>query len=205
VATISYKPRQRKTDLTPDQWAQYDQLNATEHLPIRPAAKRLQISYSRLQRALKARHDACSNGTAPSVLPEYQSTPTALERTIVKGEPVSTLPEYPSVPAYYHLQHQVDHLQSQVDVLTAFMATMQQHPAYHPSVPARVPEYTAPREWKKSGAEFAVDMPDQLRAYAKAHGMQVREVIDLALREFLAAHEAPLPVPNSGDKAVPDA
>jgi hypothetical protein len=186
IMSIPEKSRQAKSDLTAAQWAPYDQLQATEHLSIRPAAKRMHISFSRLQRALKARHDASANGTAPSVPARVPSTPTALESTIVTGEPVSTLPEYPSAPAYYHLQHQVDALQSQVDVLSAFMATIQQHPTYRAQCTASVPEYTAPREWKKSGAEFAVDMPDQLRAYAKAHGRQVREVLDLALRRFFA-------------------
>jgi hypothetical protein len=185
MTNIPQKPHQRKPDLTPEQWAQYDRLkDDPQHYSSRAIVKMMDLPYARAWRAVQARLPVPLNGTAPSV---PASTPTALERTIVKGEPVSTLPEYPSTPAYYHLQHQVDALQQQVEVLTAFMATIQQHPTYDPRSTPSIPEYSTPRAWKKSGVEYAADMPDQLGAYAKAHGMQVREVVDLALRRLFAA------------------
>jgi hypothetical protein len=119
-------------------------------------SKQLNTNFRAVYRALNG------NGT-PSTL-------TSLERAIVIGEPVSAFSEYPSTPQYQNLQQQVDHLQQQIDVLTAFMGTIQQQLAYHPNSTPRV----------------AVDVPDRLRAYAKAHGMQVREVIDLALRHLFA-------------------
>jgi excisionase family DNA binding protein len=139
-----------------------------------------------------------SHNGAPSTL----STPNALERTIIIGEPISTPPEYPSTPGHDLLLQRVDAHDQQLDVLEAFMKPVEQHPSYRKSSTPSTPEYTVPRKWKKSGTEFAVDMPDQLRAYPKAHGLQVREVIDQTLREFFAAHEAPLPVPAHGHQEV---
>jgi hypothetical protein len=176
----------------PDPLRQFFQFVETHpELSQRQIAAHFKIGQATVSRRLDARANVPVNGTEPSVPPEYQSTPTALERTIVKGEPVSALSEYPSAPAYYHLQHQVDQLQQQVDVLTAFMSTLQQHPTYDSRSTPRVPEYTAPQAWKKSGVEYAVDMPNQLRAYAKAHGMQVREVVGLALRRLFTEGVAP--------------
>jgi hypothetical protein len=124
-----------------------------------------------------------SNGT-PST-PSTPSTPTSLERTIVIGEPVSAPPEYPSTPEHVELVQRVDAHDRRLDVLEAFMQDRLRQPAYPPKSTPSVPEYTTPREWKKSGVEYAVDIPDKLRAYAKAHGMQVREVVDLAIRRLL--------------------
>jgi hypothetical protein len=169
-----------------------DRLKA-EGLSYRKIADRLKTNFQAVYRA--------HHRVVPSV-PSVPGTPTALERTIVTGEPVSTPPEYPSAPVHDVLVQRVDAQDQRLDVLEAFMRAMEQHPMVRQGVSApSTPEYTAPREWKKSGAEFAVDMPDRLRAYAKAHGRQVREVIDQALRAFLTAHEAPPPVQSPGGKA----
>jgi hypothetical protein len=171
-------------------------LHDNDGKPFREIAGLLHSNYSAVWRAYYA---ALANGTPASA----PSTPTARERTIVIGEPVSTPPEYPSTPAEDVFVHRVDAHDQRLDVLEAFMREMQQQARVlqHASAPS-TPQYTTPREWKKSGAEFAVDVPEKLRAYAKAHGLQVREVIDMALREFLAAHDTSLSVPTSGDEGV---
>jgi hypothetical protein len=165
-----------------------DRLHAEGH-SYRKIAARLNTNY---QAVWRAHHGGPGNG-----VPSTPGTLTALERTVVMGEPVSAPPEYPSAPVHDVLVQRVDTHDQRLDVLEAFMRAMEQHPMYRQGISApSTPEYTAPRERKKSGAEFAVDMPDKLRAYAKAHGLQVREVIDMALREFLASHDMPLPVPS---------
>jgi hypothetical protein len=100
------------------------------------------------------------------------------------------------------LIQRVDAHDQRLDIIETFIPALQRQPAHLQRGTPRVPEYTELREWKKSGAEFAVEMPDKLRAYAKTHELQVREVIDMALRQFLAAHDAPLPVPTPGDKEM---
>jgi hypothetical protein len=195
--SIPQKRHRRHTSEKPDP-VTVRRLYDDEHKSYRAIAELLHSNYATVWRAYRAQ---LTNGT-PST---PDSTPTALERTIVMGEPVSTPPEYLSTPAQDMLVQRVDAHDQRLDVLEAFMQAMQRHPMLQQGTSApSTPEYTAPREWKKSGAEFAVDMPDKLRAYAKAHGRQVREVIDQALREFLAAHDAPLPVPT-GEEVPADA
>jgi hypothetical protein len=92
----------------------------------------------------------------------------------------------PSTPQY-------DDRESRIAVLEAFMATLQRQPAYLPSTPAIALDRTE-REWQKTGVELAADIRDALRDYAKAHGLQVREVLDQALRRYLNGHSRLVPI-----------
>jgi hypothetical protein len=92
---------------------------------IRAVADAIGWSFAHTRRQLIAsveQSPAHANGTP--------STPTALERTIVMGEPVSTPPEYPSTPAHDVLVQRVDTHDQRLDVLKAFMQAMQRHPMY---------------------------------------------------------------------------
>jgi hypothetical protein len=192
---IRQEYRRRHTSEKPGP-ATVRRLHDDDAKPFREIAGLLHSNYSAVWRAYYA---APANGTPSSAL----STPTTLERTIVIGEPISASLEYPGTPAQDVLVHRVDAHDQRLDVLEAFLRGMQQHTMalQNTSAPS-TPQYTTPREWKKSGAEFAVDMPEKLRAYAKAYELQVREGIDMALREFWAAHDAPLPAATSRDEGV---
>jgi hypothetical protein len=180
-------PRTRPRSPLPFDLAEAQQLRL-DGLSYHVIAKRLNTNFNAIYRTLNA------NGTP--------SAPPTLERTPIIGESVGAPPEYPSTPAYDVLVQRVDAHDRRFDVIEALMQALQQQPAYLQRGTPSVPEYTAPREWKKSGAEFAADIPDELRAYAKTHGLQVREVMGIALRECLGAHDAPLPAPNRMDKEV---
>jgi hypothetical protein len=84
-------------------------------------------------------------------------------------------------------------LESRLSVVEAFIATLQREPAYLPTnghgAPAVHHSAPAPRRWQKTGAEFDATQRAQLQTYAKAHGLQVREVVYEALSAFFAARE----------------
>jgi hypothetical protein len=112
------KPKGKPPNLTPEQWAEYDQLKATEKLTIRPAAKR--------QRALKARHDPSANGTETSLPASNPGEPTtALQRIEIAGTPVST-PDTTALQAQIDLlTTQVKDLQAHQLVVDSFISTLQ--------------------------------------------------------------------------------
>jgi hypothetical protein len=195
MESIPQKRRRRNANEKPDP-ATVRRLYDHDGKSYREIAELLHSNYAAVYRAY---HAAPANGTPGSA----PSTPTALERTIVIGEPVSAPPEYHSTPAHDVLVQRVEIHDQRLDVLEAFMRAMEQHPSYRKRTSApSTPEYTAPRAWKKTGAEFAPETHEKLRAYAKTHGLQLREVMEMAFQAFLAAHEAPLPVPDRGDKEV---
>jgi hypothetical protein len=161
-------------DWTSYDWTSYEQLKA-QGISERKIAEQLNIPRSTFRREIAKRVGV------PAV--HHSAPPTALQPT----EPSSALPVHPSTPV---LQ---DH-ETRLAVLEAFMSSLQADHRFSALISA--PEYTsAPivhysvpsvRDWKKTGAEFATDTHEAIKQYAQAHGLQVREVVDLALRRFLA-------------------
>ena len=58
----------------------------------------------------------------------------------------------------------------------------------HPNAPVHriAPDRTEPPTWVNRGTHLAADMVEAIKAYATEHRMEIREVIDLALRNFFA-------------------
>jgi transposase len=102
-----------------------DRLHAEGH-SYRKIAALLKTNY---QAVYRAHHSMPANGT-----PSAPGTPTALERTIVMGEPVSTPPEYLSTLAHDVLAQRVDTRDQRLDVLEAFMRAMEQPPMYRQGI-----------------------------------------------------------------------
>jgi hypothetical protein len=78
-------------------------------------------------------------------------------------------------------------LDTRVQVLEAFMAAQQSaQRTLSASAHADVSERIDPPEWVNRGTHFAADMIPLIKGYAAQHRLEMREVIDLALRQFFA-------------------
>jgi excisionase family DNA binding protein len=118
----------------------------------------------------------------------YRGQPARLESTngalMTPLEPINAVGAPTAHPSAPHL----DELNCRLQAVEAFVATMRQQPrlfsapngapSAHPSAPKRT--------WLKRGTHLATDMADALHDYAKQHRLEIREVLDLALREFFA-------------------
>jgi hypothetical protein len=117
-----------------------------------------------------------SNGNLPAIPPAHSDAP----------ERISAL------PVHYDAS-ELEDVKSRLATLEAFMAAMQAQqrisalPA-HPNAPVHriAPERTEPPTWVNRGTHLAADMVEAVKAYAAEHRMEIREVIDLALRSFFA-------------------
>lgn len=90
-------------------------------------------------------------------------------------------------------QSDVDALATRVEVLEAFIATLQQHPTYPSGSPNGSPMVHPVHSGSpggspthKRGFVMADDLFDAIHTYAKAHHLQVKDVLDTALRRFFA-------------------
>jgi hypothetical protein len=84
-----------------------------------------------------------------------------------------------------------EQLETRVEVLEAFMAAQQSaqrtlSASAHPDALQR----TAPVDWVNRGTHLAADMIERIKVYASQHRLEMREVIDLALRRFFAGEGA---------------
>jgi hypothetical protein len=136
------------------------------------AAKQLGLDPKALWRAMRK--------GAPTV---RQSAPAIDDQIIIDNVKVD--PPQPSVPSA--LQY-ADH-EARIATLEAFIKALQARPASYLLSAPSTPEYTEPTAWKKSGADFAPDMFEAVREYARVHRVHVRVVVDMALRHFFAAGE----------------
>jgi hypothetical protein len=85
----------------------------------------------------------------------------------------------------------VEQLKARGVEVDAWLQAFQQQA--HQGAPRRtsVPERTRAPAWIKRGTHLATDMAEALKDYAARHCLEVREVHDMALREFFARHNAP--------------
>lgn len=127
------------------------------------------------------RDEPTSNGNLPAIPAAHSDAP----------ERISAL------PVHYDAS-ELEDVKSRLDTLEAFMSAMQAQqrisalPA-HPNAPAHhsAPERTEPPQWVNRGTHLAADMVEAVKAYATEHRMEIREVIDLALRVFFVSQEVP--------------
>jgi hypothetical protein len=140
---------------------------------LRAIARRYGRSYPTVRRAYLR---AIGNGHLPAV-----SAPPPIA---IPSQPVAM----PSQP----IAMKVDELKTRVATLEAFMAAMQaqhritampsQSVASQPVAVHRSQEIP----WVSRGLQVAADMAEAIETYARKHQLKKREVLDLALRSFLA-------------------
>ena len=136
-------------------------------------SRQLGCTQSYISRVLKARRN---NGNLPAIPAAHSDAP----------ERISAL------PVHYDAS-ELEDVKSRLDTLEAFMSAMQAQqrisalPA-HPNAPVHriAPDRTEPPTWVNRGTHLAADMVEAIKAYATEHRMEIREVIDLALRNFFA-------------------
>lgn len=138
-----------------------------QELSIQKTADALGVSFSRVQRFLARRKTAEANG-AP-MMPE-----SALRIKERKNVMV-----HPSAP---NGAPRLDAIEQRLSVIEAFVATLQ-HPPYRASAPST--PNGAPH--RKRGFVIAQDLSECIDAYAAHHRLRVMDLLDTALREFLAA------------------
>ena len=102
---------------------------------------------------------------------------TTLQRVDYLGEP-SGAPGLPDIAR----QTDLDDLKTRVEVLETFLAKLHQPSTYLPGSPNGSPG--APTH--KRGFVMADDLFEAIHTYATAHHLQVKGVVDLALRRFFA-------------------
>jgi hypothetical protein len=77
-------------------------------------------------------------------------------------------------------------LEARVSVLEAFITTLQRQPPQMVGTPNGALRSAPTTATKKRGFVIACDLSDALDAYAEASGLQVRDILDMALRRYLA-------------------
>lgn len=145
---------------------------------------------SYVNKLLRKRREAVSNG-------HPADPPTALQPVELVGEPVSDSPAHSDASERISASERIDSAllrehDSRIAVLEAFMATLQQ--AAHHSAPERISasahadasQRMEPVVWVNRGTHLAADMIERVKAYATQHRLEMREVIDVALRRFFA-------------------
>jgi len=160
-------------------------------------------SFAQVRRKLQAVPINGDTTAHPNALERIDET---LDQHDARLQDVSTValaiptPAHPSasqrisaLPVHYDASA-VNDLQARVSTLEAFMAVVQaqqrlsalpahQSASAHPSASQR----TEPPVWVNRGTHLAADMVDAVKAYAVEHRLEIREVIDLALRTFFAS------------------
>jgi hypothetical protein len=110
------------------------------------------------------------------------------------GEPTipTTLPERVEVVGEPWVHHTspplLQDLAARLDVVEAFIATLQRNPSQLSASSHGSPQSLpgAPLKTRKRGFVIAEVLSDKIDAYAAAEHLQVKDVLDLALREFFA-------------------
>jgi hypothetical protein len=178
-------------------------------------SRRLHCTQGHISKLLKARRrQAVSNGhpaDPPTSLQPVElpinlwekpkrfpaDPPTALQPVELVGEPVSASPAHSDASERISASERIDSAllrdhDSRIAVLEAFMATIQQ--SAHHSAPERISasahsdasQRIDPVVWVNRGTHLAADMIKRVKGYATQHRLEMREVIDLALRRFFA-------------------
>jgi hypothetical protein len=138
----------------------------------------------RKEQPVRRRHLTPSNGAPPSAPDSAPPVPIVWdatpERIEVMGEPMGAPDSAPeSAP-------RLRDLEARVSVLEAFIATMQRHPAHVIGAPKGALQSAPIPATKKRGFVIACDLSDALDRYADLSGLQVRDILDMALRRYLA-------------------
>jgi hypothetical protein len=183
----------------------YQYVDAHPTLSQREIGEHFGIKQAAVSRRLTARkHAGFTNGepvsepeTSPAIQTVHPSSPegsptTALQRVEYRGEPglPTGLPDIAR-------QSDLDEIKTRVSVLEAFIATLQQQPPYfpgspggsptvHPTVHPSLPSGSPSSPTHKRGFVMADDLFEAIHTYASSHHLQVKDVVDTALRRFFA-------------------
>jgi hypothetical protein len=136
-------------------------------LSIQKTADALGTNFSRVQRFLARRKTAATN--SPPNMPE--SAPRIKERKNVTAHPSA-----PGAP-------RLDAIEGRLSVVEAFIATIQRQPPPVNGTPNGKPECTI-----KRGFVVSLDLSQKIDAFAQTHRMQIKDVLDGALREYFGRH-----------------
>ena len=177
-SSLSPSPGNSQPNQHPIDWPAYDRLKA-EGLSDREIERRWDIPHATFQRLKKRRRPLDATESVPT---------TALQQIETIGEAVSALERIDSAVLMDH--------ESRIAVLEAYMSTLQRQ-VHLASAPERIsasvhriaPERTEPPVWVNRGTHLAQDMIEAINTYRHQHRLEVREVIDMALRQFFAAHD----------------
>jgi hypothetical protein len=111
---------------------------------------------------------------------------TALQRIEHIGEPESTPTGEPSA----RFQHELDALKERVSTLEASLEAIKTQPAFLSGLPAQLTD-GAPPPTTKRGFVITCELSEAIDRFAAQHRLQIRSVLDQALREFFAHHGWP--------------
>ena len=182
-----------KPNIPQKDWSYYKAEYKAGRLSQGAIAKELDITQSAVSKQFKRMDKAADGGAPPSEpgapdketqaietvhsgLPSGEPT-TALQRLDYIGEPDGS-PGLPDIAR----QTDLDNLKTRVEVLETFIAKLHQPGAYLSGSPNGLPGSPT----HKRGFVMADDLFEAIHTYATAHHLQVKDVVDLALRRFFA-------------------
>jgi hypothetical protein len=157
-----------------------DRLHNEAQMSYGAIAKHLGTNYARVYRAAHPTPSNRDHGALNSAPLVQVMRDDALERREVVGEPIGAPDSAP------HSAPRLNDLEARVSVLEAFIATLQRQPPQTVGAPNGTLRSAPTTATKKRGFVIACDLSDALDAYAEASGLQVRDILDMALRRYLA-------------------
>jgi hypothetical protein len=103
-----------------------------------------------------------------------------VDRQEIVGEPIGAPDSAP------YGAPRLNDLEARVSVLEAFIATLQRQPAQMIGAPNGALRSAPNTPTKKRGFVIACDLSDALDAYAERSELRVSDILDMALRRYLA-------------------
>jgi hypothetical protein len=190
-----HQPR-RKSKAAPDR-AEVRRLRQ-QGLSYSKIAKQLDSNYAAVYRADKA---VPTNGDHSASERIDSALATLPQRVELVGEPVSAPPAHHDALERTSASERIDSAvlqdhESRLARLEAFIAAQElmARRASAPDAPERISasahhdalQRIDPPVWVNRGTHLAADMIERIKTYAQEHRLEMREVIDLALRRFFA-------------------
>jgi hypothetical protein len=133
-------------------------------------------------RSAPERTESAPGDNSLSTLAHSQRTASALDELSL------TWPAHPNtsqcISASEHIDSALKDLGTRLAVVEAFMLAQQRlnaSPAHSGAL-----DRTEPPVWVNRGTHMAADMIEAVKTYAQQHRLEIRQVLDLALREFFA-------------------
>jgi hypothetical protein len=181
-----------ETSIPQRDWPFYKSEYDTGRMSQGAIAKELSITQSAVSKHFKQMDREAAKGSPDSEPGEPDEAPLPIE-AVHSGSPGS--PTTALQPMEYHgepgspagsldiaRQTDLDNLKMRVEVLETFIARLHQPAAYLPGSPNGSPGSPT----HKRGFVMADDLFEAIHTYATAHHLQVKDVLDLALRRFFA-------------------
>jgi hypothetical protein len=165
-------------------------LKDNEGKSFREVAELLDSNYAAVYRAYQTATVSGSPQSEPGAPDEALQPIEAVHSGAPDGSPTTALqpmeymgePGSPTGSLDIARQTDLDNLKTRVEVLETFIARLHQPAAYLPGSQNGSPGSPT----HKRGFVMADDLFDAIHTYATAHHLQVKDVLDLALRRFFA-------------------